>query len=215
MDPFLFCPKHFLSQTRFEDWIKHFLQLSKDPLPTYFTYEYLLQQAYGCYNPWNMQTRYLVQPFNTNFHLSSTSYPILCRFECHFVSDTFEPNIEIAQGVMTNQIGFVGITDLYVETLCLLHWKVHKDVPQSCACGGTGPLQQISQHDHGVAHHDLKDIPPHLVQDMKKLVQKDVKLYAMALDRFEKDLLVASQNAGIQMVCPDRFRKLRDEIALL
>ena len=139
----------------------------------------------------------------------------MCTFECHFVSDAFEPNVETAEGVVTNQIHFVGITDLYVETLCLLHWNIHNDVPQSCACGGAGPLQNLTHVDHNVPDHDLADVRPDLVEDMKKLVQKDVKLYEMVLDRFEEDLRAASENAGVQMVCPDRFKKLRDEIAFI
>ena len=201
-----------LFQTRLDEWINHFVELPKNPLPHTFTSEYLFEQAYACYNPWNMQTRYLTQAFNPAFQLSE-DWKNLCQYECHFVTETFEPSVETAKSVLTNQIYFVGIIDLYVETLCLLQWNIHKTVPQTCACGGAGPLEQLTHTNHNVPDHDIADVAPDLFRNVKKLIQKDLKLYAIVLDRFEEELHIASQKTGVQMVCPDRFKRLRDDIA--
>ena len=194
-----------------EEWVNHFVELPKDPLPSTFTFEYVVQQAYACYNPWNMQARYLTQSFTDAFQTSEI-WGDMCQFECHFVSETFEPNVEIAESALADKFQFVGLTDLYVETLCLLHYKVYQEVPKTCACGGPGPLDGLTHKDHDSPEHDLAEVSNELVQTMKKLVEKDLVLFGKAVDRFEEDLAKASKETKVEMVCPDRFKQLRDDI---
>ena len=80
-------------------------------------------------------------------------------------------------------------------------------MPQSCACGGVGPLTSTTSNTHRVPHHDIGDLPQDLLKKASSLVQQDVQLFG-----FEQELRSASKSTGVQMVCEDRLRKLWDQI---
>ena len=203
----------------FEEWITHFLQLrdqqQSNPESIHQTMETPTSttkhiQAFSCYNPWDMQTRYLTS--------KEEDRASLCPFElcpCHFASvSEFNPDIDLGKHAVRHLVNFVGIADLYVESLCLLHFSRHGSVPQSCACGGVGLLMRIITNiTHGVPHHDIADLPLDLLKKMSSLVQQDVQLFAYALECFEQELRSASKSTGVQMVCEDRLRKLWGHIA--
>lgn len=195
----------------FEEWITHFLQL-RDRQQTMATSTSITQkakQAFSCYNPWNMQTRYLTSKEKDR---ASECFRKLCP--CHLASvSEFNPDIDLGKHAIQHLVNFVGIADLYVESLCLLHFSSHGSVPQSCACGGVGPLTSTTNNTHMVPHHDIGDLPQDLLKKASSLVQQDVQLFAYALKRFEQELRSASKSTGVQMVCEDRLRKLWDQIA--
>ena len=156
-----------------------------------------------------MQTRYLTSKEEDRASLCPFE---LCPCHCASVSE-FNPDIDLGHAVR-HLVNFVGIADLYVESLSFLHFSRHGSVPQSCACGGVGPLmRKITNITHGVPHHDIADLPLDLLKKMSSLVQQDVQLFAYALERFEQELRSASKSTGVQMVCEDRLRKLWDQIA--
>ena len=96
-------------------------------------------------------------------------------------------------------MNFVGIEDLYVESLCLLHFSGHRSVPQSCACGGVGPFTSTTNNTHRVPHHDIGALPQDLLKKASSLVQQDVQLFAYALERFEQELRSASKKLWDQI----------------
>ena len=89
------------------------------------------------------------------------------------------PTIDLGHAVR-HLVNFVGIADLYVESLSFLHFSRHGSVPQSCACGGVGPLmRKITNITHGVPHHDIADLPLDLLKKMSSLVQQDVHTFRL------------------------------------
>ena len=195
----------------FEEWITHFLQLrdQQQTMATSMSTTERSKQAFSCYNPWNMQTRYLTS--------EEQDRASRCPFKlcpCHVASvSEFNPDIHLGKRAIQHVVNFVGIADLYVESLCLLHFRSHNSVPQSCACGGVGPLTSTTNNTHRVPHHDIGDLPQDLLKKASPLVQQDVQLFAYALKRFEQELRHASKSTGVQMVCEDRLRKLKNQIA--
>ena len=178
----------------FEEWITHFLQLKdrQQTMATSTSTTKQAKQAFSCYNP------------GVSEHTLSMS----CRF-CFGVAK----NIHLGKHVIQHLVNFVGIADLYVESLCLLHFSSQGSVPQSCACGGVGPLTSTTNITHGVPRPDIGDLPRDLLKKASSLIQQDVQLFAYALERFEQELRSASKSTGVQMVCEDRLRKLWDQIA--
>eukprot|EP00435_Cladocopium_sp_Y103_P068051 s1434_g31.t1 len=209
------------------EWINHFIELKDAPLDgalpdteeqgsheCHAIYQQLLPQPFGkewaqiadyrCYNPWNMQTRYLATGW-------SHSAPF----------NSFEPNLQTAVGAL-NRAQIVGLSEFYVESLCLLNLHRHGTVPETCACGGRGRssllnvgrnvglvilvlILLVSHIDHFVPDHAISDLAPTLVKQMRKLIRLDAQIYAMVLKRFEAELHNASEITGVQMFCPEKF----------
>lgn len=173
----------------FAEWIDHFVQLQDTPvdgeLPD--TEEWTKVTSYRCYNPWNMQTRYLATEWS-----HAAPYPML------------EPDLTIALNTLKS-VQFVGLSEFYVESLCLLSLHRYGTAPETCACNGTGPLNVTSHIQHFVPEHAITDLPLAVVEKMHKLVRQDAQLYAAVLNRFEADLRKASMRTGVQMVCPEKF----------
>lgn len=171
------------------EWINHFVELKDAPLDGALpdTEEWAQIANYRCYNPWNMQTRYLATEW-------SHSAPF----------NSFEPNLQTAVGAL-NRVQFVGLSEFYIESLCLLNLHRHGTVPETCACGGRGPLAGTSHLEHFVPDHAISDLPPAVVKQMRKLVRLDAQIYAMVLKRFETELRHASEISGVQMFCPEKF----------
>ncbi|CAJ1400162.1 unnamed protein product [Effrenium voratum] len=186
----------------FDRWVAYFEKLRGKPHPTDF--EGLRKEAFNCYNPWNMQTRYFAQ--QTDQEIGTHEW------HCHVTLNSYEPSAERAKRILTERVHFLGISDMYTETLCLLHFLMHNDVPHTCSCGGPGPLKEMSHDDHGLPEHGVDELPRHLHEQLSEFVQEDIRLYAFALDRFEAELRRASKSTGVQMVCEDRFKELRAEI---
>lgn len=180
----------------FEEWISHFLDIKNSPIDGALPDSEDWAQAvnYHCYNPWNMQMRYL-----------STTWGHAAPFAL------LEPDLSAAKKNL-ERVQFIGIQELYIETLCMLQLWRHGTVTESCACGGPGPLNETSHESHFVPAHTVLDLPKELVSRMHKLVRQDVRLYASALKRFEKEVRMASKRTGIQMVCEHNFEKVWQQV---
>ena len=89
------------------EWIEHFLGDS-------------WYSEYNCYNPWNMQTRYLATKYS---HKLPHQHPGLK-----------EPDVEIAKKEV-DRLGFVGIMEQADITICLLQYWVARTVSSRCKCG--------------------------------------------------------------------------------
>ena len=75
----------------FEEWITHFLQLRdrQQTMATSTSITEKAKQAFSCYNPWNMQTRYLTSKKKDRV---SECFRELCPCHLAFVSE-FNPDI--------------------------------------------------------------------------------------------------------------------------
>ena len=101
----------------FEEWITHFLQLKdrQQTMATSTSTTKQAKQAFSCYNPWNMQTRYLTSKEEDRARGCPN---VLCP--CHVASVLeLKKNIHLGKHVIQHLVNFVGIADLYVESLCL------------------------------------------------------------------------------------------------
>merc|ERR1719261_1032568 len=79
-------------------------------------------KQYYCYNPMDMQ-----------------SHRMTCDFtggECTEDVCNKQNAVDIERAISNMKSSFfVGITELYAESQCLLHARVYKELPEHCRCG--------------------------------------------------------------------------------
>lgn len=184
----------------FGQWVSHFLAQRPEGNETVLNQSAL--GFFGCYNPWNMQARYMGTQFG---HNTDVAY--------------LEPPLEPAK-LNTRSTHFVGIQELYSESLCLFRFSATGRMPESCKCGGFGALGKKTgtKIAHSVPPHSVSDLPSGLVHNVSRLVEIDAQFFRWSLDLFERRLRKAQVDSGVQVVCEDRLvsvRKAADELIAL
>ncbi|CAJ1431004.1 unnamed protein product [Effrenium voratum] len=183
----------------FEAWTTHFLQLRNEPVDGMLpdSEDWAREVSYQCYNPWNMQSRYMATLWQ------------------HWVPfGELEPDMQTATRHL-ERVDVLGLQELYVESLCLVYLAQHGALPDTCRCGGPGPLNQTSHESHNVPQHSIEDLPDELQQKMSKMVHQDAQLFALGLKRVETDLRRAEKRTGIKIVCEDRLDDVWRKVARL
>lgn len=161
---------------RIDDWIATFEDRSRKDMP-----------HFGCYNPVNIQTRFLATGVGQ-------SVP----------SALAEPNFTQARDTLRRAY-FVGIADLYAESLCLLAFRSAGVVKDYCACGRPNNLHHET---HGVPAHSIDDLLSLQRRRLARLVALDLALYDLALDRFQADVHMARRRVP-NLVCQPTIDDVR------
>jgi len=108
--------------------------------------------------------------------------------------------------------GFVGVVELYRESLCLLGWHVTQSVPSYCRCGADGPLfasfPPTSTTHREAYDSDLNNVPAAARAALEKLVDKDELLYLHGLHVFERATQACEAATGAKLVCPGKLEAL-------
>jgi len=149
---------------------------------------------YGCYNPWNMQARYLA---TTHSH--------------HVVTRLAEPDAQAAKFGLQN-LTYVGIVDLYPETICGYQFYVSGALPPDCEC--VNSVEKGAQLQH-IAYRSPDHSVDQLTSDQLKLTSRlvhiDVQLFAHGLALFERQLDFIFRMTGKRIVCGNRLADLKHE----
>ena len=153
----------------FGEWVRHFTSAGGGEARAL---DYDPWSDYDCYNPWNMQTRYM----------TTSAHP-------HHLTDASErePNVTRAMRVL-DEFFFVGITEFYELSLCAFEYAVSGAT--KCACAADHHLRvnvrKETQELHsipprGCSIEDVDERTQLLVDD---LTRQDRELYDHALSRF-------------------------------
>lgn len=158
-----------------------------------------LASGYPCYNPWNMQSR---------FFTDCRHVPGLQAFELDM-----KPNLTRAKRNL-EMLQMIGISDLYVESLCLLNFTFKGTLPETCACdhGKSVTETQVSHETHGVQQHSVADIDPEALSLMDQMTQGDAQLFAFGLNHFETALRKAEEITGVKVICEEKISIIWREI---
>jgi len=155
----------------------------------------LREDDFNCYNPHNMQSRSLTcsgtGPYNSH----------------HVAQDT--GIVPSAQEAVANlgKIEWVGIVELYDESLCLFFYKVEGRLRDHCACERSNPERH--HNDHGVPPHDVESQAKAVLQLVDRITAVDQVVYRAAVHRVVNELRVLEKKAGVQILCPGRMEDLR------
>jgi len=171
----------------FTAWLRHFQAWQPD------------MGDYNCYNPWNMQTRQMI----------CTSADQASPHHVHDGEATEPPVPEL------EQLDFVGVTELYDESWCLLNWQLDGSLPDMCTCEYMGrgrPEKQSAARWHGGEVNEAHGTGPHpkadeLGKSARELVDlvtaSDRVLYSRAVARLLKDL------CALDLLCPAQLAALK------
>eukprot|EP00873_Tetraselmis_striata_P007336 jgi/Tetstr1/427600/TSEL_017725.t1 len=190
-------------------WLQHFLR------PSVAEFSDPKAFAFDCYNPWNLQSRYLTSvDSEQGGHRQKPS-----RY-AHAVWGEDEKQPAVA-GTITaaRQLSFLGIADLYLPSLCLLRFQTTGSMPPECSCGvapaGRSRQANLTHETHAVPPHSLDDLPLRVLRDIGRLVTTDARLYLDALHIFEARAREAASATGVHMLCGGQVEALRREVRAL
>jgi len=156
---------------------------------------------YNCYNPINMMTRQMACKRNSQ---KSNVGPH------HILSDPWNITLSKAMEHM-DTIDFVGLTELYPESLCLAIYMVQGKLPPGC---GEGCIEMKTTHDsHGVPKHSTEKLSMITKERIDSFTKWDQDLYRAGVIRFLFQVKKAELETGATILCQKRrdalFQKIR------
>ena len=180
----------------FHQWLEHFLEIvsSGDDDGEMLTDRHRLEEAFGCYDPWNMQTRYFTADCasgSINAHVAKSE---ACRRS---------PSIDEAKRNLA-KLEVVGLTEHYSASVCLLEFHATSTLSSDCRTCRDGRLVASLRH-HRIAHN----VPPHNVSMLddsalslvKTLTKVDRELYGFADKVFHRDVDRVRTEIGVDLLC--------------
>jgi len=151
------------------------------------TYESRL--PYKCYSPYNLQVQML-----------TCSKPYY-----------YPEQADLNGAVRAMQSAwFVGLTEAYHESVCLVHAKARGEVPKHCNCENRELWDSMPlTHDtHNVTQHSIRDQPPEVMRALERLTFQDMDLYTKAVERFMREAEDVKRKLGVQILCNDTIQRL-------
>lgn len=181
---------------------------------------------YGCYNPYNMQTRYLANERSEVLRKDPKQRPFRHKHPVFPAHHAFEyrdvlPSPEKALINLVSSSWF-GITELFHESLCLLQYQAstskRNEFSKACECN----LNLLQKSDSGESHeshnvpvHDANALSTSTKATIDKLTGRDAVLYSHALGIFILRIRKMEGVTGISILCENTLQRLRKEVAYL
>ena len=148
------------------------------------------------YNPNNMQSRHMLCTHRT---------PMAGH---HVFSDTgYTPNATAAVQAMYS-LHWVGLVELYPESLCLFKARWTGSVPAECRCSDHESLDAGSRHKRHSSLHGSNDpllTDPDIVKMIDSVTAVDRQLYRAAVDRVLASIRLTEKASGVQILCKERL----------
>ena len=189
-----------LDTNDFKRWLEAFLHL-----PPNSNLQLKDVGDFNCYDPRNMMTRYL-----SDDHIDGKSPD---KQTCgHFYRNESldrmgEFYLQAEKNLQT--LDLVLLQEFYVESICLLAYKMFRELPQECQCGGGSAEEHAARADKLKMHHEVHGVPHHswkdLSADIHKLVDGytyyDRKLYLKGVSRFVADINKVEKAVNASILC--------------
>jgi len=187
-------PHHSTHQHDFEQWIGYYQH------PTAGGREWM-----GCYEPWNYQARAMTSKQNR-------PHNVLER------GGDYVPSLDAAMASYV-QADWVGLTDFFNESLCLLLSRLRSEVAekqlsQSCRCdhAATVPFLDVPIIRHGKVSSSNVSISPVLAAQMDRLTMVDNALFSVALRGFFGEIKDLEARLGRRVICPHVLKKAEPKL---
>lgn len=169
-------PRSGESMADFERWLDHFLNKS--------TWD----DAFNCYDPWNMQTHSLVCEGEKPHML-----PDRCR----------KPSVVHARDILGQTI--VLVKELFPESLCLFHYLATGQLGAGCHtdCTVSSPKEKHIVHD--VPAHHIEDASSSVLDKIDTFIHSDVLLYEAAVIKFFSEVEIMERELKANILCGNRI----------
>lgn len=157
----------------FEKWLEHFLNPKVNP-----------KNDFNCYHPKDMQTRYLHSKNN-----------------CHHF-DLEKKNIYDPSETKSiiKKIWFVGISDYFKASICLLEFQIWGYFSNGCDC--RKKIVRTYVHEtHNVPPHSTNVLNKRTKEMIKQLTTQDEITYKFALEEFKKRVALVKKHTKVQLLC--------------
>ena len=176
----------------FDAWIKHFVDIARHR-------KYGPSVAFNCYDPYNMQARYLAAGVSlSGAHLTRQR------------KDRF-PSVTAAKKKLMQQVQVVGIVKHYPASICLLEYHAMGGqlvTPECQVCDET--TQKISLATSDALFHEAHDVPPHSISMISnatraiiegEMTRVDKELYRAGLKLFQQEVDAVYEATGVDLLC--------------
>lgn len=144
----------------FETWLTHFDESQQDD--------------YNCYHPYNMQTR-------CTFCLNES--------HCHHNLNRWPTQTVVIRNSLKSidNLQWVGVQDLYHESVCVLYWKLQGHLPRTCDC------ERAHKYSHPYIRHNVPlmnvSFSLRTLDLIRNFTQYDRIIYKYAYTRAVSDIL--------------------------
>lgn len=126
--------------------------------------------------------------------------------------DALSPRVDDALDAV-RRFEWVGLTDLYDHSVCLLHYQANATLPAACHCGAAGGRIRLGlpRMNHGVKRHDAADLPADVLRAIDAHTAVDAQLFAESLRLLLGRLRTLEDVTGRSLLaCIDWGRLWRD-----
>tara|TARA_B110001452_G_scaffold212960_1_gene183641 strand:- start:1737 stop:3062 length:1326 start_codon:yes stop_codon:yes gene_type:complete len=178
-------------------WLSHHASVDRSVLRTERKEAEL---SYGCYDPFNLQTRALT-----------------CSSDRMFASH--RGPVGTAQAALSNALAtgvVLGVVELYRASLCAILFRVSQTLLDGCRCGagGSAPAAPLglTKETHGMKEtaHTLPvhALAPGLLAAMDNVTALDREVFSAVALRAIDDMRDVERSASARIVCADELRVL-------
>jgi hypothetical protein len=141
------------------------------------------REAFGCYNPNNMQIRVFTENcLDTHYYYSTLQ--------------THEQMIEAKENI--NKLSFFGITDLFDASTCLMWYYLRREDYMKAYCTRNSTIKNVHE-DHNAPKHSIFDVPESTWIKVDELTRYDIATYRYALRIFLRNVLIFQNETGIDI----------------
>lgn len=190
----------------FEAWLRHFAGLARDVGGP--------AHDFNCYDPRDLQTRQLSCTWRRPPRLDVLKSYYDPRHPHHASAPAAPRPLARASENLRNRAGFVGLTEFYHESVCVLSYKRTRRVDLGCTCdeqrniGATFGHQKITHGNKRSSDDEADDA--HLNSLIDNITMNDQAVFEVGLVRFLRDLRIAEALSNRTFLCHDAAARLKD-----
>eukprot|EP00928_Gymnodinium_smaydae_P049367 TRINITY_DN3311_c0_g3_i1.p1 TRINITY_DN3311_c0_g3~~TRINITY_DN3311_c0_g3_i1.p1 ORF type:complete len:421 (-),score=55.85 TRINITY_DN3311_c0_g3_i1:105-1232(-) len=149
-----------------------------------------------CYMPLNLQAR-LLSCNGIDFNPGRDEVVL---------NDTvgkYNVNLELAMSQIKEKFTYVGVTELYQESMCLVHVIERDEFPPYCDCENRSAWSTFPETHvrHGVEAHSVRNLKREDARLIDDLTAEDRRLYDAALQRLTRDIHRVEAKFGKKILC--------------
>lgn len=134
-------------------------------------------------------------------------------------TEDFEPSSDAALASYMNA-DWVGLTDFYDESLCLLLSRLRSPAARAillkaCTCEHKASVLDTPVNRHGGVDSESVKVSPVLAMKMDRLTAVDKTLYSVALRGFFSEITDLEARLGHRIMCPHVLMNAQPKLAYI
>lgn len=206
-------PREGSDEAGLNKWLDHFLKESPSHELHLVNGE---DEDFRCYNPWNLQSRYLTRG-RPRFMERNPKYAYLRYLPAHHAySADDRVSSPVKAAAHLENLAWVGIVQLFHESLCLLEFQFNGKLPGACNCSAPQSRADEEAHEtHHVPSHDARNLSEKTQRKIDRLSAIDAAVYSHALALVLKRVQKLESAQGSRIICANKLHGLRLELEYL